>query len=184
MKKHAEAAGSVLVKADVYLAVLDSASPANEKGLFQTSLDQAWDRVGGPTATGKLDLVNDCVEQYWAHRQAAGELLVWSPGSGVYKVQLLRSDITAMRINKIREGGGFLGKAGSSGIISCPSGGLTICSLKALGEGELVFKVPPGEYRVTLQENEEEIRRHWGLADLNAYEEGAWPDFILGIQPS
>ncbi len=184
MKKHVEAAASLLVKADIYLAVVDSSSPANAPGLFKASLDQAWDRVGGPTATGKLDLVNDCVEQYWAHRQAAQELLVWSPGSGVYRVEFRLSKFAPKAPASRRDGGGLIGKAGASGTLSCPSGELIVGTLSALGGGKAAVRVPPGSHRLVLEENSEQIRRHWSLADEAAYEEGGEPDFILWIQSS
>lgn len=183
MKEHLDAAASVLVKADVYLAVLDAASPANKNGLFQESLDRAWDRVGGPTATGKLDLVNDCVEQYWAHRQAAGEVLVWGPGSGVYRVEFRLSKFAPKVPAAGRDGAGFLGKAGSAGKLSCPSGDLIVGPLSALGGGKTAVRVPQGLRRIVLEENPEQVRRHWGLGDASAYEDGGEPDFVLWIEP-
>lgn len=160
-----------IVRAETFLAVLDMNSPSNRTGHFQASLDQAWERIrpagGPPAAAGDMDRHADCVEQYWNLRQAAREIFVWGSGSGAYKVEL---------------GLGQIGRGGA--LLECPSGRLTVCTLKGLGAGELVLKVAPGVYRAVLKVDGEQKRRHWMMPEGAGYPEGEGPDFFVSLSPA
>lgn len=170
---------TALVKcSDAYIAVFDDGSACNRAGHFKESWDKAWDfeknspgAFKGATGPGDLEQAGDRFSQYWNHRMSEGEILVWNPGSGVYRVEVRL--LAAKPRRKLSE----------EKLLACPTGKLLIAGLDELG-GRITAAatVPPGRYRAGLEIRESEHKKHWLLKDSSEYPPQDGPDFIVTLQ--
>lgn len=173
-----KSAGALIECTDAYLAVFDRGAPCNRAGHYEESWDKAWDfeknspgAFKGATGPGDLEQAGDRFQQYWNQRMLAGELLVWNPGSGVYRVEARVLPPHPRR------------KLPDQKSISVPTGTLLIAGLNNLGRvSEELLTVPRGDYRASLETQEAEHKKHWLMKDPASYPSADGPDFIITLQ--
>lgn len=181
--------GFILEAASPMLGMWDSESPVNKPGLYDQAWDAAWefdrDPPGG-LAWKHEDMEAACerFDQYWNHRQARGEVLVWKPGSGVYRVELrILPPKPKVKVSKTRKEA-FLGGQDVESVLRCPSGSIVVGCLKSLGSSGLqaAATVPPGEYRVGLDVNKAQLAKPRPFKIAEDYPKSNGPDFVLSLQ--
>lgn len=179
---------SLLIKReDADLALFDLGSPANREGHYSAAWKEAWNftekRTPGAPADKDLDIAGDSFDQYWNHRQQAREILLWSTGAGVYRVEVRVLPEKPVKDFTSAQKKAFLVEQDVERLLDCPKGELAVADIKNLG-GRLkpLLTVPPGTYRVGMDIDQTAYAKHWYLKELAEYPSDEGPDFTLYLQ--
>ncbi|MBI4679506.1 MAG: hypothetical protein HY748_18185 [Elusimicrobia bacterium] len=171
------------------LGLWDRSSPANKPGHYDEAWDAAWefDRdppYGAGWKHEDMEIACEHLDQYWNHRQARGELMVWKPGSGVYKVELrLLQPKPKTKFSKPQRQAFLVGQ-GVERILVCASGDLIVSSLRGLGsrEAKVLLRVHPGKYRVGMDVRRDQLARVRPFKSAADYPKSQGPDFVIFLQ--
>lgn len=154
----------------LYFAIFDKRSSVNTREAGR----EAWGNLGD-------------LQDFWRRQVSERGLLVWMLlADGVFRIAVTvgppgyTPQIPEARLDT------FTAHEGGTGFLVCPSGALVVNSLARLGEEDLepVMEVEPGVYRVWLELDDEQVRRHEFLDQLSQYPPGDGPDWVLHLSPA
>jgi hypothetical protein len=173
-------ATTVLKTEGMYLGIFDRASPANSPGRFRRTLEEAQ-RLAGRQGWKGIPHFN----KLWGDLARAGAVLAWVlVFDGVFRIRLEVLPPRSADTPGAGDVGTFLGTAGPSASLLCPSGEIVVAPLLQLGDASLrpLVTVTPGLYAASIRGNTKEEAKHEFLDDVDEYPAADGPDWELTLQ--